>query len=66
MIVIKTAHVSKLFLANFERTYDGLYIFYFLRLQHASIKSNDWRCNFTLPHLKAALKGPIKNGLNAV
>ena len=39
MIVIKTAHVSKLFLANFERTYDGLYIFYFLRLQQASIKS---------------------------
>ena len=64
MSVMKTADVSKLFLAIFERTYDSLYICYFLWLQHVSIKSNDWRCNFALLHPKRALKSPIKNGLN--
>ena len=65
MSIMKTADVSKLFLEIFERTYDGQYICYFLWLQHVSIKSNDRRCNFALPHLKRALKSPIKNGLNA-
>ena len=63
---MKTADVRKLFLATLERTYDGLYICYFLWLQHVSIKCNDRRCNFALPHLKGGLKSPIKNGLNAV
>ena len=63
---MKTADVSKFFLAIFERTYDGLYIYYFLWLQHVSIKNNDRRCSFALPHLKRALKSPIKNVLNAV
>ena len=54
--VMETADFSKLFLAIFERTYDGLYICYFLWLQHVSIKSNDRRCNFLLPHLKKSPK----------
>ena len=66
MSVIKTTDVSKLFLVIFERTYNGLYICYFLCLQHVSINSNDRRCDFALPHLKRALKNPIKNALNAV
>ena len=65
MSVMKTADVSKLFLAIFEITYDGLYICYLLWLKHVSIKSNDRRCNFALLHLKRALKSPIKNELNA-
>ena len=63
---MKTAGVRKLFLAIFEGTYDGLYICYFLWLQHVSIKTNDQGCNFALFHLKIAKKSPIKNGLNAV
>ena len=39
--VMKTADISKLFLAIFGRTYDGLYTCYVLRLQHVFIKSND-------------------------
>ena len=66
MSVMKTADVSKLCLAIFERTYDGLHIYYFLWLQHVYIKSNDRRCNFARSHLKRALKCPAKNGLNAV
>ena len=31
-----------------------------------SIKNNDRRCNFELPHLKRALKSPVKTGLNWV
>ena len=58
MSVMKTADVSKLFLAIFERTYDVPYICYFLWLQHVSIKSNVRRCNFALPYLKRALKSP--------
>ena len=53
---MKTADFSKLFLAIFERTYDGLYISYFLWLQHVSIKRNDQRRNFALPHLKRTLE----------
>ena len=56
--VVKTAGVSKLFLAIFERTYNGLYICYFWWLQHASIKSNERGCSFALPYLKIALKSP--------
>ena len=56
MSIIKTADFRKLFLAIFERTYDGLYICYFLWLQHVSIESNDQRFNFTFPHLKRVLK----------
>ena len=63
---MKTADDSKLFLAIFERTYDGLYICYFLWVQHVSIKSNDRGCYFALPDLKSAPKSPIKNGLNVV
>ena len=58
--VIKTADVSKLFLAIFERTYDGLYICHFLWLQRVFIKSNDRGCNFALPHVKRALKSKPK------
>ena len=63
---MKTASVSKLFLAIFERTYDGLYYCYSLGLQYVSIKSNNRECNFALPHVKRALKYSIKNGLNPV
>ena len=63
--VMKTADASKLFLAIFERTYDGLYICNFLWLQYVSIKSIHRGCNFALSHLKRATKNPIKNGLNA-
>ena len=66
MSVIKTIDVSKLFLAIFERTSNGLYICYFLCLQHVSININDWRCDFALPHLKRALKNPIKNTYQSV
>ena len=66
MSVMKTADVSKLFLAIFERTYDGLHIYYFLWLQHVSVKSNDRRCNFARPHLKRAPKSPVKSELNAL
>ena len=53
---MKTADFGKLFLAIFERTYDGLYICHFLWLQHVSIKINNRECNFTLSLLKRALK----------
>ena len=66
MSVMKTADVSKIFLAIFKRTYNGLYIYYFFRLQQVPIKSNDQGCNFAFPHLKGVLKSPIKDGLNAL
>ena len=54
---MKTADGSKLFLAIFEKTYDGLYICHFLF---------DKGCDFTLLHLKRALKIPTKNGLSVL
>ena len=47
--VMKTADVSKIFLAIFERNYNDLYMHHFLWLQRVSIKSNDKVCNFALP-----------------
>ena len=64
--VMKTASVSKLFLAIFDRTYEGLYICHSLWLQNVSIKSNDQECTYKLPYLKRGLKNPTKNGLSAV
>ena len=58
--VMKTTDASKLFLAIFERTYDGLYICYFLWLQYTSIKHNDSGCNVALPHVKRTLRNTIK------
>ena len=57
---MKTADGSKLFLAIFEKTYDGLHICHFLWLQRVSIKSNDRGRNFALPHVKRALKSKPK------
>ena len=66
MSVMKTADVSKPFLVNFERTYDGLYTCHILWLQDVSIKSNNHGYIFALPHPKRSLKSPTKNGLSTL
>ena len=50
--------MSALFLTIFERTYDNLHIFYFLWLQHVSIKSNNRRSNFAIAPSKKSPKKP--------
>ena len=63
MSVMKTADVN-IFQKFLKKMYTMVYVF--AAFCGCSIKDNNRRCNFALSHLKRALKGPVKTGLNGL